>query len=475
VLNTIGCQPPVTLEVLDKPTHEAVHNIYESVAEFAYELPVQQIKANVPPTIQPREVFQEALDLLVVHALSRQLAAINGIDDFCLRDFWEPQKKRLHSLLSGFINFCRYKESNNSIVSQMKEDVQRMEDQLLEAQDQLVSLEQKLAEASSRHTDEQPEVRMLESQVREARVLLEKQQKALQAAERTTEEKTAALEAQKRTTEDAEQRTKDARQVVADLQGEVAESPEGLEQEIQEFSVCIRQLKARLEDKANEKRSRGQRVQALTRLEGNVTRYSEDLDRAADMAAKSAHAQAKLSSAKDELTDLERSLEAAEGSRIELEQAVKQVTADLDRAKADHEQVLQTFETRREQALDQQREVQSKRTEELRRHEALVSQRVELEAEILEVQRAHEVEMGELQLQYRGLQEQAEGYLQDLVSATQRYDAGRDVCRDGGRAMGLSQSPQRGAAAAGGVKPWQIQMVATPGKSPRTPRAGLRC
>mmetsp|Transcript_33309 Transcript_33309/g.75934 ORF Transcript_33309/g.75934 Transcript_33309/m.75934 type:complete len:456 (+) Transcript_33309:43-1410(+) len=423
VLNTIGCQPPITIEVLEKPTQDPVLNILESIAEFAYELPLHQIKAaSVPTMVQPREIFQDSLDLLVVHTLSRQLALINGIDDFGLRDIWDPQRKRLHALLSGFINFCRYKESNNNVVSQMKDDVQRMSESLMEAQDQLRVMEHRLADATNIHEAEQPEVRMLENQVREARAALEKQQKALQDSEKVLDEKKAALEVQERQTGDAEQKAKDAAQLVSDLQGEVAESPEGLEQEIQEFNICIRQLKARLEEKISEKRSRGQRTQALSRLEGHIARYTEDLDRATEAASKAACSKTRIATAQDELAELEHSLEGAETSRIELEQAARQVTADLDKAKADHEEVLQVFESRREHALEQQRDVQSKRTEELRRHEALVLQRVNLETEILEVQRAHEVEMAELEMHFRTLQENADAYMEDLDAATKQND-----------------------------------------------------
>mmetsp|Transcript_66220 Transcript_66220/g.123635 ORF Transcript_66220/g.123635 Transcript_66220/m.123635 type:complete len:474 (+) Transcript_66220:64-1485(+) len=424
VVNAISTQgPPVTLEALEKPAPEQVLGMFESIAEFAYELPLQQIKASVPPSVQPREIFQDSLDLLVVHTLSRQLALINGIDDFGLKDIWEPNRKRLHTLLSGFINFCRYKESNNNVVSQMKDDVQSMAESLREAQDQLRVMEHRLADATNTHEAEQPEVRLLEGQVREARAALEKQQKALQDSERVLEDKEAALEVQKRKTADMQQKGKDVAQLVADLQGEVAESPEGLEQEIQELNAGIQQLKARLEEKANEKRSRGQRVQALSRLEGHIARYTEDLDRVTDAASKAASSKAGVASAKDELAELERSLEGAEASRVELEQATRQVTTDLDKAKAEHEEVLQGFESRREKALEQQRDVQAKRTDESRRHEALMLQKDDLETEILEAKRAHEVEMAELDIQFRVLQENAYAYKEDLEAAMQARGA----------------------------------------------------
>lgn len=155
VLNMIGgIHPAVTGEHIDRPLPENAFAFFSALSEFAYDMDAQQVKAAMPGVIAHPEIYDEAMDVLTVFKLSRQLAMINLVDDFNFKDFWEPGSKRFRAILSGFINFCRYKEAKVIVITEMKEDVQALDGQRLELVDQMHKVDGELGAAQERHNAE---------------------------------------------------------------------------------------------------------------------------------------------------------------------------------------------------------------------------------------------------------------------------------------------------------------------------------
>merc|ERR1719272_2262909 len=232
-----------------------------------------------------------------------------------------------------------------------------------------------------------------ENEMKEATSIVDKLQKQKQTADRVQEAAETKMEAAKDRLAQNEQRAQQLRDNVESLQEQVAESPEGLEQEVQELQLAIRQQKARVEEKTDEKRSRTQRVQVLGRLNGNIEKYKESLEKVGQSAAVQAAACDRTRGARNELTTMRGSLEARRAEELELGQAVEQVNVDMEAAKQAHAGHVAEFEERRQQAMVQHQELQGKRTEEQKQWSVLQAQRAELEAEIANIRRAHEAEM----------------------------------------------------------------------------------
>merc|ERR1719238_811189 len=103
---------------------------------------------------QYMEIFDEAMDAISIFKLARELAFINRVEDFNMKDIWDPQPKRVRAVLSGMINFCRYKESQTNVITTMKQEVQALDSVRLELVDRSMATGHELAEAQAQHSAE---------------------------------------------------------------------------------------------------------------------------------------------------------------------------------------------------------------------------------------------------------------------------------------------------------------------------------
>lgn len=422
VLAMIGVHPAITPENIDKPTAESASSMYQALAEFAYDMDIQQVKARAPEVQsvgQYIEIFDEAMDVVAIFKLARQLAFINRVEDFSMKDIWDPQAKRLRAVLSGMINFCRYKESQTNVITSMKQEVQALDCVRLELAEKSNVVGHELAEAQAQHSAELQDMWAAENELQECTSTVDKLNKQKATADRVLENAETKLESAKERLTQGEQRAEQLRENIASLQEQVAESPEGLEQEVQELQLAIRQQKARVEEKSDEKRARAQRVQVLGRLNSNIEKYKESLEKVGHAAAMQAAACERTRGARNELTTMRGSLEARRAEELELGQAMEQVNVDTEAAKQAHAGHVAEFEERRQQAMVQHQELQGKRTEEQKQWSVLQAQRAELEAEIANIRRAHDAEMNDFHSHLRTIQDEGEQYVQTVDSMVQ--------------------------------------------------------
>lgn len=389
----IGVHPAVVQENIERPGADNAMAFFNALAEFAYDMDSQQVKAQMPAGILYPEIYDEAMDVLTVFKLSRQLAMINLVDDFNFKDFWDPISKRFRALLSGMINFCRYKEAKVIVITGMKEDVQSPDSHRLELVEKLNQVGSELATAQERHSAELQEMWRAENEVAEAKATNDKLARQRNSADRVVEDAEKKRLAVKEHVRQGEHRIEQLR-----------------EQEIDELKSGVRQLKAILEEKANQRRSHSQRDQIFCRLIKHMETYKDELTRVGSLAASADAARQRCTASREELAQLRQSLEATRQDGADLDQSLKSVMADTEKAKQAHAERMQQLEERRQQALQQHQELQAKRSEEQRQLHLLQSQRLELEAEVAAVRRAHEVEMGELRAVSKAVLEKAESY-----------------------------------------------------------------
>merc|ERR1719261_2391770 len=183
--------------------------MYQHLAEFAFDMDIQQVKARAPEIQsvgQFMEIFDEAMDVVAIFKLARQLAFINRVEDFSMKDMWDPQAKRLRAVLSGMINFCRYKESQTNIITTMKQEVQALDNIRLELVDKSNAIGHELAEAQAQHSAELQDMWAAENEMQEANNVVDKLQKQKQAADRLFETADTKLESAKERLAPNEQR-----------------------------------------------------------------------------------------------------------------------------------------------------------------------------------------------------------------------------------------------------------------------------
>lgn len=443
VLNMIGVHPAVTAEAVEKPVPEIASSFFQHLSEFAYDMDAQEVKAQLPFVMQHVgqqhwEIFDEAMDVLIAFKLARQLVLINVVDDFSLKDFWEPQTKRFRVMLSAIINFCRYKEGRVSLITRLKEQLQVHESQRLEHVDNVSEKEQELAAAQERNSQELRPMRDAEREVQRAQAEIEKLKGHTKCADRVAQEIEDQMSAARAQLKEQEDQKAKLQEQVELLQSQVAESPEGIEQDICELQEAVRQERTRLEERSAEKRARIQRDQVLGRLHEGLEGALQELSRLQEAAESAGVAKEMSSAAEEEFQRLQQLLEARCADEADLEQRVKHVALEHERAKEAHEERIKDLEARRQTALVQHKLLQTKRAEEQRHQHQLQTQRLELEAEVANARRAQETEVIELHERQQSTHDQAQAYMREVDSMLLRHHS------DGGSgARHPSGSPER--------------------------------
>merc|ERR1740117_432772 len=172
---------------------------------------VKERAPEIPMVGQYIEIFDEAMDVIATFKLARQLAFINRVEDFSMKDIWDPQPKRARAVLSGMINFCRYKESQTAVISSMKQEVSALDNIRLELVDKSNAVGHELAEAQALHSAELQEMWQAENEMQEATNTVDKLQKQKNTADRLQETAQSKLEATQERLSQNEQRAEQLR------------------------------------------------------------------------------------------------------------------------------------------------------------------------------------------------------------------------------------------------------------------------
>lgn len=425
ILQVVGVHPAVSAEQLEKPTPEIAAAIYQTLAEFAFDmdLPAVKARANEIPGVHPFvEIFDEGMDMVTIYKMIKQLASINRIEDFSLKDIWDPQSKRLRMILSGLINFARYKETQSAIIQEMKDGVAVLEHDRAELANKSSIISAELTEAHAQHSAELEPMWLAENEMREAQGIVDRLNKQKQTADKVQETAEAKLNAAKERLQTNEARAKLLRENIADLQEQVAESPEGLEQELQELKAAMKLQKAKLAEKQDEQSARKQKVQVLTRLNSNLNSYKEALDRAEQSAAAKDAACEASRAAQNELTDLRSTLEACKTEEMNVGLANEKLQLERTELEQALETQIQEFQQRREQATAQHQELQEKRTEEQKQWSELQATKQGLQQEINNVARNHDCAMEDLHNELSMIQDEGRRYVEMIDGMTSQSE-----------------------------------------------------
>jgi len=446
VVNIISQHSTHTSEAVDKPTPDVVVNFFLHLTQFCYDLDVQHVKAQMPPLLHHwghghPEVYDEAMDVLTIFKLTKQLVNINLVDDFNFKDVWEPVPKRFRILLSAIINFCRYKEGKLGFITDMKEALQGLDCSRVELVETCNQIEQEVSSAQEQQRAQLDEMREAEQKERQAQAEVEKTRQLKQSAERLADKAEAKLSAAKERRQRQEQQKERLRQQIADLQSQIAESPEGIEQEIAELQAAVQQQRARLEEASNEKRARQQRDQVLGKLAEGLESAREELFRLAQTVEAAETVAERHSAAEEELARLRGLCEARRAESSELDHRVHQNSSEHERGKRAHEERVQELEARRQRALVQHHELQAKRTEEQKQQHALQMQRMELEAEVAAATRMHDAKVNETRERQMAVQKRAEAYVQHFEALLAQRGGGADGSSATAANDGCASSP----------------------------------
>jgi len=307
------------------------------------------------------------------------------------------------------------------VINTMREEMRSHDDVRMSLVCKSGQLEQELARAQQRQIEERPAMWAGESDVQEVRKKVDKLQKQCQAQDHAVTEMQLQESNKREELANLQGSVEYHRKRIEQLREQIAENPEGLEHEKQDLDKDIRACRARLDDLISDKRSRVLREQVFGSLQSNVTGHAAALERLVELRQRVEAAREKVRRSRAELASAHRTAEIRSTEEVELLQLVQQDKMDMERAKEGHVDRLQSLESRRQKAAEQQQFLQARRTEEQRHQYDLHVTKMELENEVAAERRAHEMEMAELQTQQHEFVEEQEAYSKAIGALLYSY------------------------------------------------------
>jgi kinetochore protein Nuf2 len=160
---------PLTEADLTKPVPGQIQRVYEAFVElYMGSHALQTCQASTQPSfaaidvLEYPEIHLDAIQLMTFYRTVATLMENVGIDDFSLKDVIKPEPMRIKMILSGLINFAKFREEQLSLFEShsAKHDAALAQKKKLENQYQ--SVQDKLASLQAQHTKEESLIQDLE-------------------------------------------------------------------------------------------------------------------------------------------------------------------------------------------------------------------------------------------------------------------------------------------------------------------------
>lgn len=258
-----------------KPTCQTVQRLFEAfIAIFTGRKMVDaEVSINAAAeALENPDLHIEAIGLISFFRAAQKLAIRVGINDFTLRDIIKPEAPRLKLILSGIINFAKFREEQLSLFEELSIKAEEATETKLRLTKKSEDLSVRIARIKSRLEEEEPRVEVLRtemSQMVQRLRDLKREQSAL-----STE-----IETRKILRTEGGERTQQAHSLLGTLRHEVAKirsrivvSPERLQQLIAELASSVSGERLAITQTERKSRDLQMRLDALSSLEAELSR-----------------------------------------------------------------------------------------------------------------------------------------------------------------------------------------------------------
>jgi len=322
---------PITAKDLKEPQAAVVQNILESYLEMFLNLTVDDVKQPSfdAMMLEYPELHEESFNRLVQMAAMTRMMRACGITDFSGQDILSPEPKRLRKLLSGLINFAKFREMQMGTVDMLLVEREQMMQQHSEIMEVNVQLDQRLGEIEAARQKDAPIAAALEAECNELSAEINKRNEA--QATMQTELRQARNILTDLTDEVAQQifDINDLQTECRGLQGQIVQSPERIKREIVTMGSQVEAEKENVSTSERKARDLLVRTEALGGTKQTIAKALKTLE---DIAS--------------EIQRLQTTAEANEG----IQEVVQQKGDQLKELRAKEHKIKKQIELARERS-----------------------------------------------------------------------------------------------------------------------------
>nr|ODN96013.1 kinetochore protein Nuf2 [Cryptococcus depauperatus CBS 7855] len=413
---------PAQMEDLTRPTAQSTQGIFGSLLEIlmgANEDSIEQPKQTLLGMMEYK-ACRLSISRFKAH-VHRGLAQLCGIHDFTMADLARPEASRLRRVLSGIMNFAKFRhvhilrDERMQTQAKFQETLQQHQKKLLELRQQLQDLDIQQQKIAARNVAERPQSE--EAQKRNEALkgelfeLNSQRVKEVQEYEELKKERQVLVEQVNHNNHLITQ----LELQIGSAKSRLVQSPDRIKRHISEMAYAVQTEKTKLasfQQKARE---------LTTRLEVYAS-FEVDLRGLIDLEHSIQEQKTKVEETKRNKSVLEGKLEAkhieSQGLLAKIEQLQKQLQNASHKLARQEEMRREMREkgARRIEELKEEYRVRAKeRGEWQKQRDELLTQQKEIESEMETYVTKHETEINELLSEYWAMRRQAEDYMNTIT------------------------------------------------------------
>jgi kinetochore protein Nuf2 len=424
--------PPLKLtpDILEKADAAQLRIIYEGFIEILMAVTKEEmITANkeiLAQTITYPELHDGgSIPEVVFFYYLKTLMETVGIQDFTLRDLFEPQFPRTKRFLSAIINFAKFREERLSRYNELAGPTSDLIEKRDLAETDCKAAEDELTAIKTTIAEEEPHVKTLQQDIatKEKTIFdLNKKQALLQEEIHDIKQQTTATIAKGNQVKEQINLVKSQ---IAKLKSQIVEDPERVKKTIAEMGRALETEKDIVATYEKKQRELQSRMDMLTSINHDVQRCIKILDQIAVEVNKKQEIKQRIVAKKQEIANFEEKIR-------DLTRDEQQLTRQLASTKEKIQRLEKQIETRKEQTQATIEQIHLER-QQVEKERINVKNRIELnefnikqmkvEEEMLKKEHMHEInEMTEL---FEELMRQVNSYhltLAQMITSSEKAE-----------------------------------------------------
>ncbi|WVQ85925.1 hypothetical protein IAT38_008093 [Cryptococcus sp. DSM 104549] len=409
---------PVQMEDLTKPSAQSTQSIYASLLEVLMGVSMDMLegpKSSLLGMMEYKDMYGDALQFTMFFKHCRELAQLCGVTDFALADLTRPEAARFRGILSGIMNFAKFREERHTFMQQLQGNVREQQERTVALRRKLEQIEAQIQEITAKNAAQKPQSEQAQKRndgLRDELFDLRGQQaKISQEVDELKNERQSLMDQAAHNNHLATQ----VNMQISSTKARLVQSPDRIKRMIAEMSYTLSSEKAKLASYQHKARELSNRLEVIAALEIDL-RGLIDLEKGID------EQRAKVEEAKRVMSALKARLEAKEiesqGLTAKLGQLERQVQNAGERLARQKESRAE-MSARGTQRIEELKAEYKVRTKERgvwqKQRDVLAAEQKALEGEMAAFVTKHENEINELLQEYWAMRRQAEDYMSTMT------------------------------------------------------------
>ncbi|EGF76767.1 hypothetical protein BATDEDRAFT_21005 [Batrachochytrium dendrobatidis JAM81] len=415
-----GLDMQVTVDDLAKPTPQKMLEIYESLTVLLQGVSSEQFAQPtfaVLELLEYPDVHKDSLGLVAFYRHLHKLVTQLGYPAFSLGDVLNPKRDRVQAILSGFINFCKFREERMEVFQECCTKSTQLTEERLMLERRNAELAETVNQIKMKRAQDQPQV----DGIRAINTSLAADLRELKKTQVTLASKIDHLKKEKNACTEKQTNNQflisNLKQNCVRLKSRVVHSPEKLKQVIAEMNRSLQEDKTYVVHTEKKNRELTHKIELMNAVEQDIIMCQNIMGECTTEQARAEEASQKLLSDIDVINKKKSELKDQEVHRQQLQRQLKNANEKLQRLEQHRVSKEQDTASRinalkeEHEILAAERDVAQKRVDD---HERLV---VDMEDKIKQLQKNMDSELFAIASDYELLIRETELYQQGLINA----------------------------------------------------------